>query len=88
VTDYKEERDFSIVIHLSAGFDESYEGDLDGFAWFEQHFEQELKPALVRGVFELLRSHPRFVAVAAPRGRDPDRALEVELKFSADDAID
>jgi hypothetical protein len=32
-------------------------------------------------VFDALRAEPGFRVVAAPRGRDPERALEVDLKF-------
>jgi hypothetical protein len=79
---HREERDFSILLHLYASFDDAYEGDDDGYAWFEKAFESDLKPALVRAVFDVLRQHPRFHAVAAPRGQDPDRAIEVDLTFT------
>jgi hypothetical protein len=78
---HREEREFSIILHLGASFDESYEGDDDGFVWFEQRFEGELKPRLLRAVFDVLRSDPRFVARAAPRGRDPDHAVEIDVEL-------
>ena len=42
---YREERSFSIEVSLVAEFDDAYEGEEDGFAWFERfdphaaHFE-------------------------------------------------
>ncbi|MFO7179520.1 MAG: hypothetical protein DIU78_012550 [Pseudomonadota bacterium] len=75
---HREERDFSIVLHVAAEFGDDYDGDEDGFAWFES-FERELKPRLVAAVFDVLRSDPRFATVAAPRGRDPERALEIAV---------
>jgi hypothetical protein len=79
---HREERSFSIDVHLVAEFDDTYEGDDDGFAWFER-FEGGLKPRLVAAVNEALRSDPRFSLLAAPRGKDPERALELELRFKA-----
>jgi hypothetical protein len=77
---HREEREFSIVLHLSAEFDEAYTGDDDGYAWHER-FEHVLKPRLVAALFEVLRADPSFGVVSAPRGRDPERALELDLVF-------
>jgi hypothetical protein len=79
---HREERDFTIHLHLSASFDDEYDGDEDGYAWFEK-FQSELEPELVRAVFDALRQHPRFRAVSAPRGRDPDTSLEIDLELLA-----
>jgi hypothetical protein len=76
-----EERRLSIELNLVAEFDESYEGDEDGFVWFDR-FESELKPQLVSAVTETLRKDPRFSLRIAPRGKDPERALELELRFN------
>lgn len=75
---HREEREFSIVLHLAAEFGENYTGDEDGFAWHER-FEQAIKPRLVNAVFEALRGDPTLHVVAAPRGRDPDLAVELEV---------
>jgi hypothetical protein len=79
---HREERSFSIELNLVAEFDDDYEGEEDGFAWFER-FEAGLKPELTRAVIEALRKDPRFSLIAAPRGKDPDRTLELELSFKA-----
>jgi hypothetical protein len=77
---HREEREFSIVVHAVAEFEDDYTGDEDGFAWHER-FERSVKPRLVAAVFDALRADPGFRVVAAPRGRDPERALEVDLTF-------
>ena len=77
---HREERNFSITLHLSADFSDDYAGDDDGFAWHER-FQQRLRPQLVAALFDALRADPRFTAVAAPRGRDPESALDVDLIF-------
>ena len=76
---HREERDFSVIFHVSAEFDEDYSGDDDGFVWHER-FEQRLKPRLVAAIFDVLRSDPEWETVNAPRGRDPERALEIALR--------
>jgi hypothetical protein len=77
---HREERSYSVELHLIAEFDDAYEGDEDGFAWFER-FESGLKPRLAAAVSEALRADPRFQLLAAPRGKDPERVLELELRF-------
>jgi len=79
---HREERSYSIEVNLVAEFDDSYEGDEDGFAWFER-FESGLKQNLTAAVTEALRADPRFQLLAAPRGKDPERTLELELRFKA-----
>lgn len=75
---HREEREFSIVLHVAAEFEDDYAGDEDGFAWHEA-FERGLKPRLLAAVFDALRSQPGWRAVSAPRGRDPERAIEIDL---------
>lgn len=79
---HREERSFAIELSLVAEFADDYEGDEDGFAWFER-FESRLKPQLAAAVTQALHADPRFQLLAAPRGKDPERALELELRFKA-----
>lgn len=76
---HREERDFSVHLHLSAEFPEDYEGDDDGFVWAER-FERLVKPRLVAAVFEALRAEPGWSALAAPRGHHPERALDLDVR--------
>ena len=80
--DHREERELTITLHLSARFGPDYQGDDDGYAWFAD-FERTLRPELERALFAALRAHPRFSAVPAPRGRDPESALEIDVSFRA-----
>jgi hypothetical protein len=79
---HREEQSYSIDVNLVAEFDDAYEGEEDGFAWLER-FEAGIKPRLVAAVTEALRQDPRFSLLVAPRGKDPERALELELRFKA-----
>ena len=79
---HREEGSYSVEVNLVAEFDDAYEGDEDGFAWL-QRFESGLKPRLTAAVLEALRADPRFHLLVAPRGKDPERTLELELRFKA-----
>ncbi len=77
---HREEKTFTITLNLSADFADDYGGEEDGFAWHER-FLHGVRPALVAAVFESLRAQPRFRAVSAPRGRDPESALDLDVSF-------
>ena len=77
---HQERKTFTITLHLSAEFADDYAGDDDGFVWHER-FQRTVRPALVNAVFDVLRAQPAFSAVAAPRGRDPESALDLDLSF-------
>ena len=78
---YREEGTLTIRVDLSAAFDESYEGDDDGYAWLER-WRAGVQPRVVRALFEALRSDPAFDAVPASRGRAPDENIDVEVRFN------
>ena len=80
---HREQKAFSITLHLSADFSDGYDGEEDGFVWYER-FQQSVRPALLSAVYEALRAQPRFHAVAAPRGRDPESALDLDVSFDAE----
>ena len=77
---HREEKTFTITLHLSAEFADDYEGDEDGFAWHER-FQHSVRPLLVAALHDALRGQPRFRAVPAPRGRDPESALDLEVSY-------
>ncbi len=79
---HTEEGRFVLRIELSAEFDESYDGDDDGYAWLES-WRTRVRPRLVRALFEELRSEPGFSALAASRGQNPDEELEIAVRFDA-----
>jgi hypothetical protein len=78
---HREEREFSIHLHLFAEFAPDYEGDDDGFAWHER-FEREVKPRLLSAVFDALQKSAGLQVVAAPRGRDPELSLELDVRVA------
>ena len=79
---HREEKTFSITLHLSAEFGDEYTGDDDGFAWHER-FQQRVRPALTAALIDALRADPRLKVVAAPRGRDPESGLDLDVSYEA-----
>lgn len=79
---HQEQKTFTITLHLSAEFADDYTGDDDGFAWHER-FQRFVRPAIVTAVYGALRADPKFRAVAAPRGQDPESALDLDVSFDA-----
>jgi hypothetical protein len=79
---HREEGSFVVRIELSAEFGEDYEGDDDGYAWL-QAWRARVQPRIARAVFDVLRaqSEAGFTAVPAPRGRNPDEELEIDVRF-------
>ena len=79
---HREEGNLTIRVELSAEFDESYEGDDDGYAWLER-FRAEVQPQVVRALFEALRRDGSFDVIPVSRGRSPDEHIDVEVRFRA-----
>lgn len=77
---HREEGRFTIRIELGAEFDESYEGEEDGYAWLRR-WQEELRPRLARAVFDVLRDGGRFDAIPASRGGSPDENLEIDVRL-------
>ena len=77
---HREEGSFVVRIELSAEFDDTYEGDEDGYAWL-QAWRARMQPRLARAIFEQLRAEPVFDAIPVSRGKHPDEELEISVRF-------
>jgi hypothetical protein len=75
---HREDATFTIELKLVAEFDESYEGDDDGFAWLRE-FRATLQPQIAQAVLQELRAHPKFNVRISSSGRNPEDFLEVTL---------
>ncbi|MFO0773397.1 MAG: hypothetical protein U0172_01865 [Nitrospiraceae bacterium] len=74
----QEESTFQLRFTLEARFDEQYEGDLDAHAWTRE-WESQLKPELLKALFDTLRRHPSWNTHIRNRGRSPLDEIEVVL---------
>lgn len=64
---FVEEREFTLRIELRCAFGDAYEGDEDGYVWWEQL--EPLLPELARAAAEVLRRQPGWRVRPANRGR-------------------
>jgi hypothetical protein len=80
MTVHREEGRFVVRIELSAEFDESYEGDDDGYAWLDD-WRARVQPRLVRAVFEQLRAEPAYDAIPVSRGKNPEQEIEIAVRL-------
>ena len=77
---HREEGSFTIRIDLLAEFDEAYEGDDDGYAWLDA-WKANVRPRIVKALFDALRSDAAFDAIPVTRGRAPDENIDVEVRL-------
>jgi len=55
--EYREETTWVIRFEVGAGFDEEYDGELDGYAWREI-FYRDIQPRVVAALFRELEKTP------------------------------
>jgi hypothetical protein len=77
---YREERELVIRLHLSASFDDGYQGDDDGYAWYRE-FDAEVRPELVRALVRVLAAQGKFRITPINRGLDTHEELELAVEL-------
>lgn len=82
---YREERELVVRLHLSAEFDEAYEGDDDGYEWYRA-FDERVRPELVRALFRVLGAQPGYRITPINRGLDAHEELELAVECLVKDA--
>jgi hypothetical protein len=75
---YQEEKTFTLRFNLEASFPEDYEGDEEDLAWV-QEWEAQIKPDLLKVLFESLRQHQSWQAHVRNRGKSPGDEIEIVL---------
>jgi len=78
---YLEEKTFTLRFSLEASFPDDYEGEEDQLVWV-QEWESQIKPQLMKTLFESLRQHQAWKARIRNRGISP--ADEIEIVLSRD----
>ena len=74
----REEKAFTLRFTLEAEFPDDYEGDEDEYKWVKE-WEQDLKPALLKLIFDSLRKHSSWKAHVRNRGASPLDEIEIAL---------
>jgi hypothetical protein len=75
---YEEEKTFVLRFTLEASFPDEYEGDDDHLAWVRD-WESDIKPGVLKQVFEALRRHPAWTAHVRNRGLAPTDEIEIVM---------
>lgn len=74
----REEKTFALRFSLEAIFPDDYDGDADEYKWVNE-WEQQMKPALVKLVFDSLRKNPSWKAHVRNRGTSPLDEIEIAM---------
>ena len=75
---YQEEKTFVLRFSLEASFPDDYDGDGDRMAWL-QEWEADIKPVMLKQVFEALRKHPAWTSHVRNRGLASTDEIEIVL---------
>lgn len=80
---HREEATWTIRIEAAAEFDDSYDGDLDGFAWREQQF-RELQNRATAAVLRALAATPGWRVRTGNRGLPATDEVLVHVELDVD----
>jgi hypothetical protein len=75
---HQEEKTFTLRFSLEASFPDDYEGAEEDLAWV-QEWEAQIKPDLLKVLFESLRQHQSWQAHVRNRGKSPGDEIEIVL---------
>lgn len=75
---FQEEKRFTLRFSLEATFPEGYEGDEDNYAWLRD-WNSQVKPELLKLIFDALRRHPAWTAHVRNRGLSPEDEIEIAM---------
>jgi hypothetical protein len=75
---YQEEKTFTLRFSLEASFPDEYEGDQDQLGWLRE-WESQIKPHVLKSLFESLRQHPSWASHVRNRGKSPTDEIEIVL---------
>ncbi|MFY9268416.1 MAG: hypothetical protein WAO55_01565 [Candidatus Manganitrophaceae bacterium] len=76
---FREEKTFLLRFNLEARFPEEYEGEEDAHAWLNR-WEGEIKPEIMRAIFNLLRRHPDLNSHVRNRGIPAEDEIEIVIE--------
>lgn len=80
---YREETTWTIRIEAGAEFDESYDGELDGYAWREKQF-RALQSVALSAVLRALAGTPGWRVRTGNRGMAATDEVLVHLELDVD----
>jgi hypothetical protein len=76
---YHEEESFNLRFSLEAKFPDDYDGEEDERVWLKQ-WEAQIKPDIVKSVFQALERYPDWAARFRNRGMAATEEIEIVLE--------
>ena len=76
---YQEEQTFQLRFSLEAKFPDEYDGEDDEMVWLKQ-WEEQVKPDIVKSVFQTLERYPDWAARFRNRGMAATDEIEIVLE--------
>lgn len=73
---YQEEKTFRLRVTLEASFPDDYEGEEDESSWVRE-WEAQMKPRLIKSVFDSLRLQRGWSSHIRNRGISPTEEIEI-----------
>jgi hypothetical protein len=73
---YQEEKTFVLRFTLEASFPDDYDGEDDHLAWVRE-WEAQVKPDMLKQVFEALRRQPAWTSHVRNRGMASTDEIEI-----------
>jgi len=74
----QEEKGFNLRFSLEAVFPDDYDGDQDNLAWLRD-WQAQVKPELLKVIFDALRRHPSWAVHVRNRGVSPEDEIEIAM---------
>ncbi len=78
---YQENESFNLRFSLEAMFPDEYDGEDDERAWLKE-WETQVKPDIVKSIFQTLERHPGWAARFRNRGMAATDEIEIVLEKS------
>lgn len=82
---YQEEQSFNLRFSLEAKFPDDYDGEDDEQVWLKQ-WEAQVKPDIVKSIFQTLERYPDWAARFRNRGMVATDEIEIVLEKSYADS--
>lgn len=79
--DYTEEREFALRLSVRCVFPEDYQGEDDGFAWWEEF--SDISAEIVRAAAQIVARRPGWKVRPANRGRPADEEVTLIVERAA-----
>ena len=81
---YQEEESFNLRFSLEAKFPDDYDGEDDERVWLKQ-WEAQIKPDIVKSIFQTLERYPDWAARFRNRGMAATEEIEIVLEKTFSD---